>query len=1393
MGIPKFFLWMSERYPLCYQLIENSIYPEFDNLYLDVNGVIHNCSRSNQEGSATTAIPDQILFPKIFEYIETLFNNVKPKKVFFIAIDGVAPRAKMNQQRARRFTTAAESEVNLQKAVNEGVVSGKSDIFDSNCITPGTVFMEKLTVFLKYFLAQKVSEDREWQNVQVILSGHEVPGEGEHKIMEFMRKAKAQPDYDPNTRHCLYGQDADLIVLGLVTHEPHMAILREEIIYGDRRKDDTAPPKDTPPRFLLYHLQLLREYLELDFLDVQREVRFPFSIERVIDDFVLIIMLLGNDFVPHLVDLHISKQGMLFLFAAYKTILPTLSGYLTENGIINLPNFTAFLNGLRVYDFVADKEKISTHPLFRNPKATEKHFPTYITPAQCALLDVIYKFVSQRDQPRITLNDSDPDNRTFIKEAGLNLGLKIGVDTNQPDRPLTLQLPFPPYDSTKVAEFAASIVPVFIRYQSLLEEASDAPVKRLEPNRIVNKKYYKSKMGWDYREDSPQVRTMVYHYVKIMQWALHYYYHGLVSWSYFYPYHYAPMLSDIHDLEDLKLTFDENKPFLPFQQLMGVLPAYSRDLLPAAYHDLFTDSESPIIDFYPSAFRTDLNGKRQSYEAVVLIPFIESKRLLTAMKAREHLLSAAEKRRNRFAENLLFVPAAKKQPPYPSPMPEFFPDLTENRCRLVDQHNPPVGEDRRLVSGLCPGALTGNRMLPGFPSLYSLPHHWKIEKVGVKVSNLKSSRDGIVIYLNDCQLEKHSSPQEIASRLISRTVLIDWPYLTQAKVVSVHDDHNVYTISPSAEGKGKVVALPMTDRDRNTIRSKVRNNVGQMTHRGLVVKKWQLVLGVVRMMGMREDEQGWLRREYAPLDQMEFVPLKATIHQYRNKDHRFAERPFYQKERWLPVGESVFFLAPAFYGQSAKILKSKNHLLTLGMSVYRQPTEARYLQFQTDLNQFGHRFTTQEEFHDAMAVVDALRIPYNVLRRLCSNFIMTLPDGREFDIGLRFCGPADNTAAAGYARHIDNIWQFSTRAINLVKLYQAACPRLFKRLTAMPQDTQVSAFDIFGDKITGADVTALIEFIRGLNLDCLIYLDAEGDNFLPEAAIALEQGLDAFLQDHHAYNDKQQAKDISVANVPRPAVLEPGEASRRLDQQTFELGDRVVNLTPNMAVPFGARGFVVSISDQFLGLILDAPFPLGTNLNGLCSAKRGYMLHKRHLLNVTNPQFVRRGQKEPQTDNAPPTQAAAKKYGTPGKKTSAAPKPKSVAHPMVPPSPVKPTAPAAITPISASASSSTLVPNPAPTKTKPKRKSSAPKPKSNLPAATPAPAPSHPADKAAPSGNVNPTSQLTNSLLNQFKAMKIQKEPTNPNSPAAGKSRVEEANAALAQALLGSRQPPKQA
>lgn len=103
------------------------------------------------------------------------------------------------------------------------------------------------------------------------------------------------------------------------------------------------------------------------------------------------------------------------------------------------------------------------------------------------------------------------------------------------------------------------------------------------------------------------------------------------------------------------MDFKLGQPFRPYQQLMGVLPDRSKKIVPTTYHDLMTNLNSPIIDFYPRDFELDMNGKKMEWEAVVKIPFIDEKRLLAAMATKEHGLSDAERARNEFGVSLKFT------------------------------------------------------------------------------------------------------------------------------------------------------------------------------------------------------------------------------------------------------------------------------------------------------------------------------------------------------------------------------------------------------------------------------------------------------------------------------------------------------------------------------------------------------------------------------------------------------------------------------------------------------------------------------------------------------------------------------------------------------------------
>lgn len=97
-------------------------------------------SHPNDE-DAHFRLSEEQIFTSIFAYVDHLFGKIKPRKLFFMAVDGVAPRAKMNQQRSRRFRTAKEAKEIREKALAKGEKLPDEKAFDSNCITPGACFL----------------------------------------------------------------------------------------------------------------------------------------------------------------------------------------------------------------------------------------------------------------------------------------------------------------------------------------------------------------------------------------------------------------------------------------------------------------------------------------------------------------------------------------------------------------------------------------------------------------------------------------------------------------------------------------------------------------------------------------------------------------------------------------------------------------------------------------------------------------------------------------------------------------------------------------------------------------------------------------------------------------------------------------------------------------------------------------------------------------------------------------------------------------------------------------------------------------------------------------------------------------------------------------------------
>nr|XP_056718503.1 5'-3' exoribonuclease 2 [Euleptes europaea] len=681
MGVPAFFRWLSRKYPsIIVSCAEekpkecngvkipvdtskpNPNEVEFDNLYLDMNGIIHPCT--HPEDKPAPKNEDEMMVA-IFEYIDRLFNIVRPRRLLYMAIDGVAPRAKMNQQRSRRFRASKEGveSVEEKQRIREEIL-GKGgylppeeikERFDSNCITPGTEFMDNLAKCLRYYIADRLNNDPGWKNLTVILSDASAPGEGEHKIMDYIRRQRAQPNHDPNTHHCLCGADADLIMLGLATHEPNFTIIREEFKpnkpkpcglcnqLGHEVKDCQGLPKEKQgehdqfadclpgqeQEFIFIRLCVLKEYLEKEL--TMASLPFPFDIERSIDDWVFMCFFVGNDFLPHLPSLEIREGAIDRLVNIYKNVVHKTGGYLTENGIVNLQRVQMIMLAVgEVEDSIFKKRKDDEENFKRRQKEKKKRM--------------------KREQHSMAGGQFTPQ--------PLGRGNRSGHQPINNPRQVAFEMRTQnstPSSSSNTS-FTSDGTPGGIKRKA---EDSDSEPEPEDNIRLWEagwkQRYYKNKFDVEV-SDNKFRRRVVQSYVEGLCWVLRYYYQGCASWKWYYPFHYAPFASDFEAIADMPSDFEKGtQPFKPLEQLMGVFPAASGNFLPPSWRKLMTDPESSIIDFYPEDFAIDLNGKKFAWQGVALLPFVDERRLRAALAEVYPDLTSEETRRNSLGGDIIFV------------------------------------------------------------------------------------------------------------------------------------------------------------------------------------------------------------------------------------------------------------------------------------------------------------------------------------------------------------------------------------------------------------------------------------------------------------------------------------------------------------------------------------------------------------------------------------------------------------------------------------------------------------------------------------------------------------------------------------------------------------------
>eukprot|EP00099_Drosophila_melanogaster_P014639 NP_523408.2 pacman, isoform A [Drosophila melanogaster] len=1123
MGVPKFFRYISERYPCLSELAREHCIPEFDNLYLDMNGIVHNCSHPD-DNNIHFHLEEEQIFQEIFNYVDKLFYLIKPQRLFFLSVDGVAPRAKMNQQRSRRFRTAREAEQQEAKAAQRGELR-EHERFDSNCITPGTEFMVRLQEGLRAFLKTKISTDPLWQRCTVILSGQEAPGEGEHKIMDYIRYMKTQPDYDPNTRHCLYGLDADLIILGLCTHELHFVVLREEVKFGRNVKRTSV--EET--RFFLLHLGLLREYLELEF-DALRTDEHKLDIAQLIDDWVLMGFLVGNDFIPHLPCLHISSNALPLLYRTYIGIYPTLGGNINENGKLNLRRLQIFISALTEVELDHFKEHADD-----------------------------LKYMNNKSEAF----DMDVGEITESQNLDSDLGALI-------NKSMLL------YDDDSE------------------EDCSDENAVLLKEFQNYKRNFYRNKFKRDPNDEL--IEELCHHYVNALQWVLDYYYRGVQSWDWYYPFHYTPFISDLKNIEQVEIAFHMGTPFLPFQQLLAVLPAASAKLLPVAYHDLMLLPTSPLAEFYPLEFESDLNGKKHDWEAVVLIPFIDEGRLLAAMLPCEAQLSLEERERNRHGPMYVYKYSTVAQ----GPMPAYPPlrALPVLYCTEVAKWSHEIAVN--LPYSVCIELPNAARTVffPGFPTMQHLPFDFELRNDRVKVFEQVSRNQNIVLKPRKRQLE--DTLTAVASQYLGKVIHVGWPHLVKAIVV------RVATRDQRVDSEG--ITLNDSRRFDSECKALQEHFINRM---GIQFANYDVLVYVRTFAGNSTEfrDKGALMVRDSWSSSVTGYPAQGVVADLTVWER--MRKNFLNVEHYFPVGSTIFLITDPYYGSEGTVqdprLAYTNGRIQVSIMVRPEPkvNAARQLQEERD-----------RDYLSTFQVCNLLRISGRTLGRLSGTVWVVLGPRRQkmenvtkHNIGLQLKYPRQNEERAGYCFRTNNQWYYSSLAVDLMRNY---CQRYPDVIDFFGDSNDRAEFvfeqDVFPNAVGHRRVEELANWVRQQphmkveRISC-------GSKTVCRETIEL---LIAAVDDLRSLPVKHVKLQVKPHLLIKPNVTLPDVYRSKRPVRLF---DRVVIVRTIYMVPVGTKGTVIGIHpvtdpnpvrlecvhavDTFCKVLFDSPVPNCNNIHGI--------------------------------------------------------------------------------------------------------------------------------------------------------------------------------------------------
>jgi 5'-3' exonuclease len=593
MGVPGFFGWLLRQYKDNKMMISNV--NDITHLYVDANCLLHpQCFKILEHCSDTYTKKklESLMMKRICNYVTYIFNHVKPTEEFYFSIDGVAPDAKMNQQRKRRIRANDDKDIKNKIKEKHNVPISKHD-WSNTTITPGTEFMERLHEHLdEYFKILKKNNT----NVKIIYSSYHTEGEGEHKIMNDIRNNLKKESFQ-NKNIAIYGLDADLIFLSMACNKQNMFLLREshQLSKNNIQEPIIDPVIDVAEQLTYVSIDITKKcYFEQIHNIIKQKQKeknlnknnINVNKTKINNDFIVLCYLLGNDFLPHIPSIDIKRYGLDILLDAY------LDTYLHFNCVNYLVNDDFSVDKLFLINMLSELSRVET-----------KYF----------------KVIKPKSDDRFSRNTCRSNEPYDIEVWNVD-NLKC----------------FQINDTIKLGEGYKSDEWKFRYYEHYFNSSSCESQTELINDMC---KEYILGIMW----------VTEYYFKGCDNWSWQYPYSHAPFMSDISKY------IESHDINFVKPNYSSyrNKSVQPFAQLLCVLPSFCANELPKSLSLLMTSNNSPMIDLYPTKIKLDMLYKDQYWQCLPHIPELDVERVLLEM-TKIKITDKKENKRNLIMNDLIY-------------------------------------------------------------------------------------------------------------------------------------------------------------------------------------------------------------------------------------------------------------------------------------------------------------------------------------------------------------------------------------------------------------------------------------------------------------------------------------------------------------------------------------------------------------------------------------------------------------------------------------------------------------------------------------------------------------------------------------------------------------------